>query len=56
MTEPRPRPRDDHELEQMTGITPADHDWTSSATIQKLEREILGPAWFRRRPKEQEDE
>ena len=56
MTEPRPRPRDDYELEQMTGIRPADHQWVSSATVEKAERQMLGYHWYRRRPKAEEED
>ena len=51
----RQRPRDDNELEQMTGIRPADHNFVSPATIERVERKMLGPAWFRRRPKPEEE-
>lgn len=44
----RQRPRDDRELEEMTGITPADHNWVSPATIRKAERELLGGRLVRR--------
>ena len=51
----RPRPKDDRELEQLTGIRPADHPWTRSAAIDRLEREVLGRDWFRPRPKKEQD-
>jgi len=50
----RPRPRDDRELEDMTGIKPADHGYTTSDHIRMLERKMLGPGWFRPRPKKEE--
>lgn len=55
MSERQP-PKDDHEIEQMTGIRPADHAFTTASpdTIAKMERAILGPGWFRRRKKEQD--
>lgn len=49
MNSPRPRPRDDRELEQMTGIKPADHQYVSSALIKDLEKKILGRGWGKKK-------
>ncbi len=48
---------DDRELEQVAGITPADHQFTSAspAAIDRMERQILGPAWYRPRKKPDEN-
>jgi hypothetical protein len=48
----RRTPEDDRELEQETGIKPADHTFVTPAYIRRREREILGPRWFQPRPKE----
>ncbi len=50
----RIKPRDDRELEDMTGIKPADHGYTSSSVISQLERRMLGRDWFKPRPKKEE--
>jgi len=47
----RTPPKDDRELEQMTGITPADHRYVTPDYIRKLERQMLGPEWFKPRKK-----
>jgi hypothetical protein len=47
----RPRPRDDHELQQMTGIRPADHAFVPRSAVEQAERKMLGAAWYRRRKK-----
>lgn len=45
------RPKDDRELEQETGIKPADHVWVTPDYIRKKEREMLGERWFQPRKK-----
>lgn len=40
--------RSDADLINETGITPADHDYSTSADYQKLRREILGQRGPRR--------
>ena len=52
----RQLPRDDEELQQMTGITPADHRYVSTEAIDRLERKMLGPDWYRRRKRPEEVE
>ena len=53
MTLPRKRITDDRELEQETGIKPADHDFSNatinSPALRKLERQLLGPSWGKKR-------
>jgi hypothetical protein len=43
-------PRDDRELEQMTGIKPADHGFVGRDYIRQLEKKILGPNWGKKKP------
>jgi hypothetical protein len=52
----RPLPRDDRELELVTGIRPADHEFTAASpeTITQMERRMLGADWFRKRKPEEE--
>ena len=52
----RQLPRDDTELEQMTGIKPADHNYVSTAAIDKMERQMLGPDWYRKRKPPEDDD
>ncbi len=57
MNLPRFRVRDDRELEQVAELKPADHQFTAASpeTIAKMERRILGPAWYRPRKKESDE-
>jgi hypothetical protein len=41
----------DRELEQQTGIRPANHSFVSRNHIERMEREILGRRWYKRPPK-----
>ena len=46
-------PKEDRELEQQTGIKPADHHFVTPAAYQKARRELLGPSWGKKRRKMQ---
>jgi hypothetical protein len=43
--------QDDRELERETGIAPADHRFVSRGDISRMERQILGPSWGKKRRK-----
>lgn len=54
---PRYRIRDDRELEQVTNIAPADHQFTAASpkAIEEMERRILGPDWYKPRKKKSDE-
>jgi hypothetical protein len=48
----RRKPKDDEELAQVTGIKTPDHQFVPRSAIEKMERKMLGPDWYRKRPEQ----